>query len=680
MVIALRKLSFLLIFLLTFISLDSHANILVHTTPPPVISNVCSAAVYPGPGVTDLATYHSSAYPAREFLYNPKDGFFYAAWVWRSGFGLENNHSLSVARTKDFQNWFNTCGALLPKPITPLSRATIDRVDRNQALTNNIKISLDSNSDPVITYQKKNSIGIVQVYNAVYKNSVWRIYQMTNWGNPNSVSGGGSGGGAGNGVGFSGLTVLTGNAFQNLIRSANDTLASSVPVSGSYRLVPLQNDLGYQLYSNGPVPFFPVPQADLNALNPVTITNQPLNLNIRGLNRPTVWNPNLKIINKVIFARDTASIPEQISNSAFISWAQTPANRDRAYDCSGNPTDESPIAPTATSAINACPAYFLSDLNVWEEDITAPGGWKKTFLDRAWSGSQVSFDFIHSGDKKIVSYYDSQRRMTLITKLDSQSWSQATKKVLSAPKYDGWDSHNDIVIQLDSDATIHVTGNLHSYGSHKTPLVYLKGYGFSASTVYSQSKGMSGYQEDQATYPYFQNVLIGGSKKLLFRYRQGVAGDGTSYLKTYDSLAREWRDLGIWLDGRKYFAPENSTELLGNLYRASITTRAHDPENLYLDISGWVCSKNYTLPAGYKIYVGGPINGGGTLISSGITDLANDDAAITSTCNSGWNLNRFRRTYLHKWFSAHSGKRIYLYAFTPGKSDNTLVSDSLIFP
>ncbi len=185
-----------------------------------------------------------NAYPT-QILSGKGSHWYYVAWVWRNYSGAENNHSLSVMRSRDLINWFNTCGESLSMPISSSSKTVLDPLPTRSGLGNNIKLGFDSSGNPIITYHKYRTIdgrNTTQIYNAYFINNKWEIHQMTDWTLLYDYSGGGSLPGnakSDSKFGMSDVKVTPdGRMYQGLRRSSdnNSNGSSGYPEPGTWFL------------------------------------------------------------------------------------------------------------------------------------------------------------------------------------------------------------------------------------------------------------------------------------------------------------------------------------------------------------------------------------------------------------------------------------------------------------
>jgi hypothetical protein len=148
-------------------------------------------------------------------------------------------------------------------------------------------------------------------------------------------------------------------------------------------------------------------------------------------------------------------------------------------------------------------------------------GWK---IDDVWTGTAVIYDTLKVNQYIYFGYYNASRKLT-VARLDTRTNVNCRIEINST--FGGWDSHNGIVLGVDSAGNIHVAGNMHS-----NPLVYGAMIGGDFSTM--RLRPMTGLNETSVTYPSFINTPDG---HLLFIYRDGVSGNGRWLVTRYDQGA-----------------------------------------------------------------------------------------------------------------------------------------------
>jgi hypothetical protein len=133
-------------------------------------------------------------------------------------------------------------------------------------------------------------------------------------------------------------------------------------------------------------------------------------------------------------------------------------------------------------------------------------------VEPVWAGHEVQFDLQTAGEYQFVAYYDADRQMSVAQrKIGSQKW--VIKKL---PSHVEWDSHNYIVMEVDRDGYLHVSGNM-----HVNPLVYFRSTKPYDVTSLVPVHRMTGEKEDKVTYPKFLRGAVG---ELIFNYRDGSSG------------------------------------------------------------------------------------------------------------------------------------------------------------
>ncbi len=174
-----------------------------------------------------------------------------------------------------------------------------------------------------------------------------------------------------------------------------------------------------------------------------------------------------------------------------------------------------------------------------------------TRVSDVWSGQPVPFDFLVSGGRQYAVFYDGERRMTVAArgagegdwKLVRLEGAARTPRrsdalgegVMANSAVVGWDSHNGLTLAVDRDGFVHISGNMHNH-----PLVYFRTRVPHDISSFERIDRMTGEKESACTYPVF---LVRPDGELVFRYRDGLAGNGADYYNIYDVAKREWRRL-----------------------------------------------------------------------------------------------------------------------------------------
>ena len=148
-----------------------------------------------------------------------------------------------------------------------------------------------------------------------------------------------------------------------------------------------------------------------------------------------------------------------------------------------------------------------------------------------WSGHPVGFQLRTHKGRQFVGFYDQDRNMVLAARmLDSPNWEF---KVL--PTKVGWDSHNSIALDFDSEDYLHVSGNMHC-----VPLIYFRSEKPLDVQSLRKYDAMIGHDENRVTYPQFLSTPNGD---LLYTYRSGSSGNGSQFWNRYDTETKTWSRL-----------------------------------------------------------------------------------------------------------------------------------------
>ncbi len=171
-------------------------------------------------------------------------------------------------------------------------------------------------------------------------------------------------------------------------------------------------------------------------------------------------------------------------------------------------------------------------------------------VDRVWAGHRVGFALLAERGHQFIAYYDGERKLTVVgRKLGDTAWVRVQPPGVPVPErgrmsnVTGWDSHNRLVLALDRDGCVHLSGNMHN-----DPLVYYRTRAPFDLTTLERIDRMTGQLEEHTTYPVFMRDLDG---RLIYKYRDGGSGNGSDLYNVYDADTRTWRRLfdGPLLDG-----------------------------------------------------------------------------------------------------------------------------------
>jgi len=148
-----------------------------------------------------------------------------------------------------------------------------------------------------------------------------------------------------------------------------------------------------------------------------------------------------------------------------------------------------------------------------------------------WSGCPVGFAMLTHSNRQFLAYYNAARTMTLAQReLNTNVWT-----FVPLPSKLGWDSHNYVTFALDETERLHVSGNMHC-----VPLVYFRGTQPLDIRSMQPIHRMTGDREAKVTYPRF---MKGPDGALLFNYRDGRSGNGTTLWNRYDAASQTWTRL-----------------------------------------------------------------------------------------------------------------------------------------
>jgi hypothetical protein len=160
--------------------------------------------------------------------------------------------------------------------------------------------------------------------------------------------------------------------------------------------------------------------------------------------------------------------------------------------------------------------------------------------DYSWIGAQSIATF---GDIQYCVWVGADRKARISRRLFNREWETAVDlsaqsgSVLTAD-FD-LDSHNTIVVHVDGDGYVHVSGNMHA-----DALLYMRSTTPGVLTAWSS--GMVGSLETSVTYPQFVTAKDGNT---FFWYRTGSSGDGDWVLNKWSSITLTWTRVATVLQG-----------------------------------------------------------------------------------------------------------------------------------
>lgn len=153
-------------------------------------------------------------------------------------------------------------------------------------------------------------------------------------------------------------------------------------------------------------------------------------------------------------------------------------------------------------------------------------------VDSVTSDFSVNFSFLQQGDWQFVGYFNKNRNLTVASrKVFEKKWAY---KIL--PTKVGWDSHNAIVMAIDRDNCIHISGNMHN-----DSLIYFKTEKpFQVASFQKIFPQVSAKDESSCTYPGF---LKDANGRIVYYYRIGSSGKGNTINNVYDETIKTFKRL-----------------------------------------------------------------------------------------------------------------------------------------
>jgi len=123
------------------------------------------------------------------------DGFFHVVWMWRETPDCSTNHTLSYARSRDFQHWETSRGEPLALPVTLATGEVIDAAKIHEGLINmTFRLGFDAQHRPIVVYHRYDARHRSQAFVARPRASGagWDVRQVSDWDFTWAFSGGGS--------------------------------------------------------------------------------------------------------------------------------------------------------------------------------------------------------------------------------------------------------------------------------------------------------------------------------------------------------------------------------------------------------------------------------------------------------------------------------------------------------
>lgn len=112
------------------------------------------------------------------------DGRFHLVWMWRDTPDCATNHTVSYARSRDFQHWENSRGEPLALPITLATGEVIDGTRPGGGLINmTFNLGFDPQQRPVVVYHRYDAQHRSQAYAARPQAGAggWEVGQLSDW-------------------------------------------------------------------------------------------------------------------------------------------------------------------------------------------------------------------------------------------------------------------------------------------------------------------------------------------------------------------------------------------------------------------------------------------------------------------------------------------------------------------
>ena len=128
------------------------------------------------------------------------DGLFHMIWIWRETVCCSTCRDVSYARSKDLVNWETAAGKPVKLPLRLAERSLI--VDPIPIKSGFLywSLSFDASSRPIVTYNKNDKNGHMQIYASRFEEGTWVRRQLTKWNKKVHFSGTGS-------MGFVGIDI-----------------------------------------------------------------------------------------------------------------------------------------------------------------------------------------------------------------------------------------------------------------------------------------------------------------------------------------------------------------------------------------------------------------------------------------------------------------------------------------
>lgn len=153
-------------------------------------------------------------------------------------------------------------------------------------------------------------------------------------------------------------------------------------------------------------------------------------------------------------------------------------------------------------------------------------------VDTTQSRVATGQTLLTNGSTQYVAYYDGNQQMIVAQRSSgSDTW---VRQPLN--EYIGWDAHNSVTMALDRAGQLHVAGDMHN-----VPLIYFRTTTPGDVTTLTKIPSMADPADEQLeTYPVF---LYNSDGALIYNYRNGGSGNGSTYYNIYNENTQTWSRL-----------------------------------------------------------------------------------------------------------------------------------------
>lgn len=161
-------------------------------------------------------------------------------------------------------------------------------------------------------------------------------------------------------------------------------------------------------------------------------------------------------------------------------------------------------------------------------------------IDNVWSGHRIKPYLLTRGEHQFVGYFDANRQLSVAHRQGSAPW-----RYYKVDSWLGWDSHNYVTMELDSEGYLHVMGNMHA-----DPIEYFRTTEpYNVRSLKRIEIMVDESVEKRMTYPIF---LLNKNQELIVKYRDGGSGNGNEIYNIYDTDTQTWSRLhdNQFLDGQ----------------------------------------------------------------------------------------------------------------------------------